>query len=333
MEIKKRIAITLPGGTKIDDTIKRIQWAEENGIPDVWFSDAGAPDSLTLIAAIAHYTKNVRVGVAVTPVYTRSPSVIAASINVIDQLLPGRFVMGLGSSSHTIMSQWNGIALDKPVTRVRETAELVRSMLSGDKTNFEGKTLRSHGYRQASLSDAVPIYLAALRANMIEMAAEVGDGVIFNLWPRKALPKMMDHMKIGAARANKNWEDIEIVNRVMILCTHDKSRGRELFRRSFAPYYATPVYNNFLAWSGYGDAAAEISEGWLKKDRAKTAAALSDDLIDEIAVIGSADEIRSRIKEYASSGIHTHILAPLTGSVEEITDTFAAFGGTAFDFC
>jgi probable F420-dependent oxidoreductase len=332
MELIKRIAITLPGGTKIEDTVKRIQWAENNGIPDVWFSDAGAPDSLTLTAAVAHYAKRVRVGVAVTPVYTRSPSVIAASINVIDQLLPGRFVMGLGSSSHTIMGQWNGIALDKPVARVKETAQLVRGMLNGDKTNFEGKTLSSHGYRQPPLSCPVPIHLAALRANMIEMAAEVGDGVIFNLWPREALPKMMEHVKIGAARGDKNWKDIEIVNRVMVLCTDDKSRGRELFRRSFAPYYATPVYNNFLAWSGYSDAAAEISAGWQAKDRTKTAMALSDDLIDEIAVIGSANEIRARIKEYAESGIHTHILAPLAGSSEEITETFAAFGATKFKF-
>jgi probable F420-dependent oxidoreductase len=332
MALKRRIAVTLPGGPKIADTVKRIQWAEDNGIPDVWFSDAGAPDTLTLVAAVAHCTTHVRVGVAVTPVYTRSPSVIAASINVIDQLLPGRFVMGLGSSSHTIMSQWNGIALDKPLSRVRETAELVRAILSGSKTNFDGKTLASHGYRQAPLNEPVPIHLAALRANMIEMAAEVGDGVIFNLWPREALPKMMEHVKIGAARAGKDWNDIEIVNRAMVLCTNDKARARELFRASFAPYYATPVYNNFLAWSGYQEAAATISEGWSEKDRAKTGGALSDELIDEIAIIGSADEIRSRIQEHADGGVHTHIIAPLAGSTDEIEQTFAAFSGAKFSF-
>ena len=332
MALKRRIAVTLPGGPKIADTVKRIQWAEDNGIPDVWFSDAGAPDTLTLVAAVAHCTTHVRVGVAVTPVYTRSPSVIAASINVIDQLLPGRFVMGLGSSSHTIMSQWNGIALDKPLSRVRETAELVRAILSGSKTNFDGKTLASHGYRQAPLNEPVPIHLAALRANMIEMAAEVGDGVIFNLWPREALPKMMEHVKIGAARAGKDWNDIEIVNRAMVLCTNDKARARELFRASFAPYYATPVYNNFLAWSGYQEAAATISEGWSEKDRAKTGGALSDELIDEIAIIGSADEIRSRIREHADGGVHTHIIAPLAGSTDEIEQTFAAFSGAKFSF-
>ena len=82
---------------------------------------------------------------------------------------------------------------------------------------------------------------------MIEMAAEVGDGVIFNLWPRRALPKMMEHVKIGAERAGKDWREIEIVNRAMVLVTDDVGDGRNRFRAAFAPYYATPVYNRFLA--------------------------------------------------------------------------------------
>ena len=97
MPLAKRVAVTLPAGPKIEHTISRIKWAEEHGFPDAWFSDSGAPDSLTQVAAIAHYTESLRIGVAVTPVYTRSPSVLAASSIVIAQLLPVRFVMGLGS--------------------------------------------------------------------------------------------------------------------------------------------------------------------------------------------------------------------------------------------
>ena len=78
---QKRIAVTLPAGPRITDTIDRIRWAEDNGIPDAWFSDSGAPDTLTQVAAIAHHTTSIRIGTAVTPVYTRSPSVLAASAN------------------------------------------------------------------------------------------------------------------------------------------------------------------------------------------------------------------------------------------------------------
>jgi probable F420-dependent oxidoreductase len=330
MALTKRIAVTLPAGPKLAHTIERIRWAEDNGIPDGWFSDSGAPDTLTQIAAIAHHTRSIRIGVAVTPVYTRTPAVLAATANVIAQVLPGRFVMGLGSSSQTIMGQWNGIPLDKPLTRVKETALMVRSMLKGEKSDFDLETLYSRGYRQAPLENPPPIYLAALRSNMIEMAAEVGDGVIFNLWPKGALPKMMEHVKIGAGRAGKNPEAVEIVNRAMVLVTDDKAEGRNLFRAAFAPYYATPVYNAFLAWAGYDEAAETIREGWAAKDRAKTGGALSDALIDEIAIIGDEDEVRARIQEDADGGVHTHIIAPMAATPEALQRTFDAFRGDRF---
>ncbi|HEX7034437.1 MAG TPA: LLM class flavin-dependent oxidoreductase [Pseudomonadales bacterium] len=332
MGVEKRIAVTLPAGPRLEQTIERIRWAEDNGIPDGWFSDSGAPDTLTQIAAIAHHTRSIRIGVAVTPVYTRTPAVLAASINVIAQVLPGRFVMGLGSSSQTIMGQWNGIPLDKPLTRVKETTLLVRSMLKGEKSDFQGETLYSRGYRQPPLENPPPIYLAALRPNMIEMAAEVGDGVIFNLWPKGALPKMMEHVRIGAERAGKDPANVEVVNRFMVLVTDDKAEGRNLFRAAFAPYYATPVYNKFLAWAGYEEAAQTIREGWAEKDRAKTGGALTDEMIDEIAIIGDEDEVRERIQEAADGGIDTAIIAPIAPTAEAAQRTLAAFTAKNFQF-
>ncbi|MEM1229722.1 MAG: LLM class flavin-dependent oxidoreductase [Pseudomonadota bacterium] len=328
-----RVAITLPAGPKLSQTIERLQWAEANGFPDAWFSDSGAPDTLTQVAAIAHHTSSIRIGTAVTPVYTRTPAVLAATANVISQVLPGRFVMGLGSSSQTIMGQWNGIPLDKPLTRVKETAQMVRSMLAGEKSDFTNlDTLYSKGYRQAPAENPPPLYLAALRPKMIEMAAEVGDGVIFNLWPKSALPKMMEAVKAGAASAGKDWQSIEIVNRAMVLCTDDKERGRSMFRAAFAPYYATPVYNKFLAWAGHPDAASTITEGWAAKDREKTSGALTDELIDEIAIIGNEDEIAERIRSDAGGGVHTHIIAPMAADAADLERTYNAFTSANFSF-
>lgn len=332
MSLEKRIAVTLPAGPRVEQTIELIRWAEDNGITDGWFADAGAPDSLTQVAAIAHHTQGMRIGVAVTPVYTRTPAVLAATADVISQILPGRFVMGLGSSSQTIMGGWHGIPLDKPLTRVKETAIMVRSILKGEKSNFDLETLQSKGYRQAPCENPPPIYLAGLRSGMLEMAAEFGDGVIINLWPQRALPKMLEHVKIGAERAGKNWEDIEIVNRAMVLVTNDKALGRNIFRASFGPYYATPVYNKFLAWAGYEDAAAAIREGWTAKDREKTAAAMSDEMIDEIAVIGTAEEVQDRIRTDAHSGVHTQIIAPMAITPEDAMLTFRAFTADNFSF-
>ena len=325
MPPRQRLAVTLPAGPGLADSAARLRMAAASGYDDAWFGDGGAPDSLTAAAALAPHAGDLRIGCAVTPVYTRTPAVLAATANTLGQLLPGRFVMGLGSSSHTMMDGWHGVAFEKPLTRVRETATMVRAMLAGEKSDFRLETLRSRGYRQAPLEHPVPIYLAALRPRMCEMAAETGDGAIFNLWPKRALPKMMEHVRTGARRAGKNPDDVEVVNRYMVLVTDDKAAALARFKRLMAPYYATPVYNRFLAWAGYESVAAEISRGWAEKDRARTTGAISDALADEIAVVGTADECRARIRWAAETGVHTHIIAPLSDDPEEVARTFEAF--------
>src|SRR5690606_29560691 len=98
------------------------------------------------------------------------------------------------------------------------------------------------------------------------------------------------------------------------------------------PYYATPVYNKFLAWAGYEEAAQTIREGWAEKDRAKTGGALTDEMIDEIAIIGDEDEVRERIQEAADGGIDTAIIAPIAPTAEAAQRTLAAFTAKNFQF-
>ena len=329
MAHQKRVAVTLPGGPRVKDTIERVQWAEGQGFTDAWLADGAAPDALTLAAILGDHSKSIRIGTAVTPVYTRAPTVLAATLFTVAQQLPDRFVFGMGSSSRNMITDWNGIPLDKPKTRVVETVQLLKSMLAGEKSDFQGDTVRSKGYRQPPLPSPPPIYMAALRPAMIEAAAEHADGVIFNLWPDGALSKMIEHVDIGA-RAGAKAERPEVVNRFMVCVTDDKPAARNAFRAAFAPYYATPQYNAFLAWAGYEDAAAQIREGWAAKDRDMTSGALTDDLVDAIGIIGSADECREKIRWALDTGIDTAIIAPLALSAEGAQATLDAFTAKAF---
>ena len=334
MSLKKRIAVTLPVNQVLEDTIKLVQWAEENGFDDGWLSDPGAPDGLTLAAAISSHVKRLRIGMAIVPVYTRSPTVLAASADVIGQALPGRFVLGLGSSSEAILENFNGIPLEKPLTRVKETAILLKHMLRGEKTDFTNlSTVYSRGYYQDPSDPIIPVYLAALRPKMIEMAAEIGDGVIFNLWPRTALPKMLKHVEIGAARAGKKIEEVEIVNRYAVIVSDDKEAAIEHFRSFYIPYFSNPVYNNFLAWCGYEEEANELLEGWKARDRDRTKAAFHDDLVEEIGVIGTQEEVQARIREHAEQGINTAIIAPVGRmDLETALETLGAFTSSVFSY-
>jgi alkanesulfonate monooxygenase SsuD/methylene tetrahydromethanopterin reductase-like flavin-dependent oxidoreductase (luciferase family) len=156
----------------------------------------------------------------------------------------------------------------------------------------------------------------------------MADGVIFNVWPRKAIGKLLDHVRIGAERAGKDPRGVEIVNRANIFVTDDKAHARGLFRKQYAPYFATGVYNAFLAWAGYEEAAAKARQGWAEKNREKVGAAITDEMIDEIAVFGNEKECHERISWCAEAGVHTHILTPLPGMTPaDILRTYEAFRG------
>jgi probable F420-dependent oxidoreductase len=323
---RQHIAVALPEGPVLKDNIARAQWAEEAGYDDIWLADGTGPDGLTLAAVLGCHTKRLRIGMAVTPAFTRSPALLAATLTVVSQVLPDRFAMGLGSSSEIIVRGWNGLHFDKPLSRVRDMLTATRSMLKGEKSDFDLETLHSHGYRQPPLEKPVPFYVAALRSRMIEMGAEMADGVIFNVWPRKAIGKLLDHVRIGAERAGKDPRGVEIVNRANVFVTDDKAHARGLFRNQYAPYFATGVYNAFLGWAGYEEAAAKAREGWAEKNREKVGAAITDEMIDEIAVFGNEKECRDRISWCAEAGVHTHILTPLPGMTPaDILRTYEAF--------
>lgn len=333
MSHSKRIALSLPAPTgSVADTIALARHAESVGYDDIWLADAGGLDAFTLAPMLLEATEKLRLGIAVVPAYTRTPAVMASTIAVINQAWPGRFVPGFGTSSHAIIEGWHGLKLEKPLTRIKETVALLRTMLAGEKTDFAGETLRSRGYRQAAADPAPPIYLAALRSKMVETAAEIADGVILNLFPRSALPKIMEHVATGAERAGKDPADVEIVCRHMVAVCDDRAAARDAFRAGFVGYYATPVYNKFLEWAGYPEAAAEIREGWAAKDRERTAAALPDELVDEIAVIGSPGECRELMQWYGDAGIHTNIISCMYPQAEVFHATADAFSAENFSF-
>lgn len=333
MAIAPRIAATLPIPPGVETTLAHAVWAEERGYDDVWFADSGTGDALTLAGGVGCATKRIRIGTAIIPVFTRTPAVFAATALALHELCGGRFLLGLGSSSQTMMEGWNGLKFEKPLTRVKETAQLVRQMLAGEKTAFDGNTVRSTGYRQQPLAaDSVPVYIAGLRGKMLELAGELGDGAVLNLFPERALPRLLERIDAGANRAGKTVADREIVCRHQVLVTDDAPAARDFFRRGFVPYYATPVYNQFLAWCGFEGAAEAIAAGWAAKDRDATAAALTDELVDEIAIIGTADECRDRIRAFADGGINTHIIACPSPDPDDMKRTFEAFTADNFSF-
>jgi alkanesulfonate monooxygenase SsuD/methylene tetrahydromethanopterin reductase-like flavin-dependent oxidoreductase (luciferase family) len=243
------------------------------------------------------------------------------------QLSNNRFILGLGSSSHAIMRDWNGCDFREPLGHVRESVAIVRQALTADKTEFTGKHFRSNGLRLgAKPTKPLRIYLAALREKMCELAGEVGEGLIINFQPASAMPQILAAYRRGAAKAGRDGTQDEVVCRFQVCVTNDRAKARGLVRMAFGGYLSAPVYNAFLAWCGFEEEAKAIAEGFAKKDRAAVAAAITDEIVDRIAIIGTADECKEQIAGFVKAGVTTPVIAPLATSREEalrIYETFA----------
>jgi probable F420-dependent oxidoreductase len=248
----------------------------------------------------------------VIPAYTRTPPVIASAAASCAELAPGRFVLGIGASSETIVNAWSGITWGRPLTRVRETVETVRAILAGERTAIDGKTLSSRGYRllMRTPSPSIPIHVGALMPPMLNLAGEIADGVTLNMMPVAAVPRMLAQVRAGAERAGKDFSRIEVVARFQACVTDDKASARAVIRQFFGPYFATSVYNRFVEWCGYEAEAREIFDAWKAKDRGRNVAAVTDQMIDEIAIIGSAEECRDRVAAFVAAGVTTPMISP-----------------------
>ncbi len=312
MQRPMRLAASLPVPPDLSMCRRVAERVEALGYDSVWIADTGAgPDAFVVGAAVATCTSRLRVGTAVVPVYTRTPSVMAASAGSLAQLAPGRTVLGIGASSETIVQSWGGVAFERPLQRIRETVGVLRQMLAGDRVTFTGATIATRGFRLVSLPPApVPIYLAALMPPMLELAGEIADGVILNFMPVEAVPRMLEHVRRGATRAGRDPGQIEVVSRFQTIVTDDIPAARTALRHMLGPYFATTVYNRFVAWCGFPDEAAAILAGWQAKDRARNLAGVTDDLIDRLAIIGPAAYCKARLAAFAAAGVTTPMIHP-----------------------
>ncbi len=308
-----KLALSLPVPGNVAACLDWARRAEDLGYESIWIAETGGPDPFVLAGAVAQVTERVRIGLAVSPVYIRTPATIAAATGTVSQLANGRFILGLGSSSHAIVEGWHGTPFKKPVARVRETVTAVRGMLAGQKVALDGETLHTHGFRlMVPPTGPVPIYIGALRPAMLDLAGEIGDGVAINLLPAAAVGPTREAIAAGARKAGKDPATIEIVCRQQVVVTDDKAGARDMFRSALTGYFATPVYNRYAAWYGFEDEARKIMEGFKTGNRALTREGMTDRLVDAIAIFGTLDECKARLAEYVAAGVDTTAISVLS---------------------
>lgn len=231
--------------------LKTIAEAEAVGVENIWLTTGAGPDALTVFAAAAVTTRSVRMGTAIVPTYPRHPLVVAQQSADIAQLAPGRFLLGLGPSHATVMEGRYGIPYKKPISHLREYVAVVKSLLSGAQTDFEGEHFNVHA--KLSYGADVPVIISALRAGSFETAGEICDGAVSWLCPAPYLRDVaVPAMTRGAANAGKTKP--KLIAHAFLALTTDPAEVQQGVSE-FLPHYPRMTnYQEMFAAAGYPEA-------------------------------------------------------------------------------
>lgn len=305
---EKRFALSVPYDFPLATHMEIAPEMERLGYRDAWSLEVDQLDIFVPLAAIASRT-TMRLGTAIANVYTRSPTALAQSAAAMNELAPGRFVLGVGSGSEVIVEGWNGLRFEKPVTRVRETVAVLRQALSGEKVDFEGKTLRVSGYRMSRPpANPIPIHVAALRAGMLKAAGEVADGVCVNWLSAEDVRKSVAVVREAARAAGRDPEAIEVTARLMLNIDPPGEEQQTQMRRHICAYLNVPVYKEFHQWLGRGEALGGMWQSWESGDRRGAVAAIPERTVGELIIHGTREEQRAHIRRYLEAGVDTAFL-------------------------
>lgn len=306
--MEQRFGITVPfEGVPLHEHREWFEEAEALGYTDLWSAESGGADAFTPLALAAAWAPTLRLGTAIVPAYTRGAATLAATVASMAQAAPGRFVLGIGSSSNVIVENWNGIPFDRPYQRVRDTIRFLRAALAGEKVTEEYETFAVKGFRLGiRIDDVPPILVAALRPGMLRLAGREGDGAIINWLSADDVKQVVPYVGEGK----------EIAARIFVLPSEDPELVRFVGRRALAAYLNVPVYAQFHEWLGRGDLLRPMWDAWSAGDREAATTAIPDSLIDELIVHGSPADCRAHLARYTENGVTTPAPALMAGPAE-----------------
>lgn len=310
----QRYGITFPfDGISLPDQRPIVESLADLGYTDLWSAESNGYDGFTPLTLASIWAQTLRLGVAIIPVYTRGPATLAMCAGSLAAAAPGRFVLGIGTSSNVIVEKWNGTRFDEPYKRVRDTLRFLKPAFAGEKVTEQYDTFAIDGFRMSFTPPEPPtILVAALRAGMLRLAGREADGAITNWLAPTDVPTVAK--ELAASGSGK-----ELAARIFVAPTDDVDAARAVGRFAVAAYLTVPVYRAFHEWLGRGELMAGMQAAWAAGDRKGALAAIPDELVDDLVVHGSPAACRERIQQYVENGITTPVLAVLPVGVDPAT--------------
>ena len=309
-----RVGVAFSAGLNASEIVECAQLAESLGYDSVWVAEGHGGDQFAILGAVAAQTERVKLGTCISSVFVRTAPTIAMSAAVVDQLSGGRFILGLGSSHKVQVEPEHGVPYAKPVTRVRETAEVVRRLLRDGRVSYQGETVTIENYELwfQPLRPSLPIYFSAVRPKLLGVCGEEADGVILVFTTLDTAAEVRTHIAAGAERAGRDPGAVDVTSLIPTAVTDDPADAFDALRPGIAMYTGFfPRYNRVAVDQGFGDEAAAIAEAWARGDHEAANRAVSDAHVQSVCIAGTPEQCRERIAAYHASGIDLPMIAPM----------------------
>jgi probable F420-dependent oxidoreductase len=296
--------------------------AEEAGFDSAWAPEFHNHSGPLALAAAAVETERIELGTAIAWAFGRSPLLTAVTALDLDEMSGGRFLLGLGTGTRRMRTDWLGAPAEKPATRLRETIEAVRAVwdsAGAGAVEYEGELVqlkvRPYG-RAGQLRSRIPVYIAAVNEGMTRTAGAVADGVVAHpmATTRYIEEVMRPAIAEGAANEGRSASEVSVADWVLLAISEYRDQAREDAKRQIAFHATVRTYDRILDLHGFTEVAAKIRELWKSFDLAAMTALVTDDMLDEMAVAGTPDECRSALERRSLSADRLLLGAPVVAT-------------------
>ena len=288
----------------VHDVIKCARMLDSYKANTLWIPETWGMECFAMLGAVSQALTRTRLGSSIINVYSRSPSLVAMGAVTADTLSGGRFVLGLGASTPTIVRSFHGAAYDSPLERIREYVEVVRLACSGERIEHKGRFFSLSGFqvRIKPIRPQIPIYLAAVGPRMLELATEVADGAILYLRPIKELSNT-----VGAIK--KRNPDFDVACQIITAVSQDEDAAINRAKSTISFYVSVGrAYREFLAHNGYAQETRRILAEYERTKIPTNPSLVPDSMVHELAICGTPESCPEQLRRFSDSGVLHPIL-------------------------
>ncbi|MEU4667373.1 LLM class flavin-dependent oxidoreductase [Amycolatopsis sp. NPDC023774] len=327
-----RTATTVEGSGGWPETLEFVLEAEKLGLDVCWVAEAWGSDAPSVLGFLAGRTTRLQLGSGIMQVGVRTPVAVAQAALTLADMSGGRFSLGLGPSGPQVMEGLHGVPFAKPLTRMRETVEIVRSAFAGEKISFSGKAFEiplpgeARPMRLSSKArEDIPVYLATLSPKMLELTGEVADGWLGTSFVPEGASAYFSHLDAGLARSGRVRGDLDVCQGAEVAFAADEDelrtmvagRKKELaFSLGGMGSASTNFYNDAYSRQGWAEVASEVRDRWQSGDRDGAASLVTDEMVLGTTLIGTEDMVRTRLRVWRDAGVDTVRLYPSGDSLD-----------------